>query len=92
MTHTTNKEGNMTTVSISKIGRVMVELDGYSEGYRAYIQGAVVGKISLPGKYADLEIDLLTEIAKDCLADKEAGTENREYYGAHVIRAARKIQ
>jgi hypothetical protein len=37
-----------TSVHTSKSGRTIIESDGYSESYRAYISGAQTGKVSIP--------------------------------------------
>lgn len=79
-------------IKTAKSGRVIVELDGYSEGYHAYIQGAITGTVSLPAKYAAKDQDTLSDIAKSCLSDANDGTDNRGYYGARIIRKAGKIQ
>lgn len=75
----------------SKTGRVIVILNGYDEGYRAYILGAITGVVSLPSKYNDMDNDDLNQIAHDCLCDRNAGTENCKYYNAKIIKKAGKI-
>lgn len=79
-------------ITKSKSGRVVVDLDGYSEYYRAYIQGATTGKVSFPAKCSEKSQDELIEMAKDCLADGWHGTENKQYFGAKIIKKAGKVQ
>ena len=43
----------MITVKEKKNGRVIVESDGYSDYYKAYVKDAIVCKISLPQKQWD---------------------------------------
>jgi hypothetical protein len=78
-------------IRTAKTGRVIVELDGYSEGYKAYVQGAVTGVVSLPASFQEINSDELGNIAKDCLNDAANGTANKQYYGAKIIRKAGKI-
>ncbi|HHT9145682.1 MAG TPA: hypothetical protein ACFYD4_08405 [Candidatus Wunengus sp. YC61] len=78
-------------ITKSKSGRVVVDLDGYAEYYRAYISGAITGKVSFPAKYAGKSQDVLIEMAKDCLNDKASGTKNAKYYGGKIIRKAGKV-
>jgi galactose-1-phosphate uridylyltransferase len=77
---------------IVKSGRIVVELDGYSEYYQAYVLGAITGAVSFPAKFKNQDDDILADMAKDCLYDKLNGTENTKYYNAKIIRRAGKIQ
>ena len=77
--------------SISKSGRILVELDGFSGYYNAYVSGSLTGIVSLPAAYADEEDEVLVNIAGLCLNGHDPG-DYRRRFDAKVVRKADRIR
>jgi hypothetical protein len=62
-------------ISKSKSGRTIVSLDGYSEGYKAFVAGALTGAVSIPAGIAEGKEDwVLEDMAKNALQADKFGT------------------
>lgn len=71
---------------ITKSGRVIIDLDGWNEYHRAFIQGAWTGKVSLPAEYTSKDEGELRDIALECLIAGPEKSKNIRLYKAKIIR------
>lgn len=71
--------------------RTIVQFDGYSEGYGAYVCGALKGTVSIPNKVADA--NNVEFLATEALTSKEHGAS--AYYtklGIKIVKKASLVQ